>query len=511
MPSPISHAEICAFLARPQTYGLAAGQQVDIVETHISVVFLAGQRAFKLKKPVVFPYLDHSARSQRLAACRTELEVNRRFSPQLYLGLGAVRAAPGGLVLCAPPDEIDWETEEITEPLVVMRRFASEAQLDHVAQRSGVDAPLADRLGQMVADIVRLAPRRSCPWPDILRDIIDESLDELAGIPAVFDRDDVVEMHRLLRDSIDAQRRLLHSRAAAGLVRRCHGDLHLRNIAFIEGRPVPFDALEFDEALATTDVQYELAFLIMDLLHLGLEEAAARVLSVAVTQMDDFAGVALLPVYAALRAIIRCKVGASSLPQRPQARQEVKTYWALAKRLLRPVPARLVAIGGLSGSGKTTCAFALAPRLGPFAVVIRSDVVRKRHLGLDIFEAAPAQSYVPSVSTEIYDKMFEAARAVLAAGLPVVLDGVFADRSERDKCTALAKEFGLPFHGIWLEAGLPDRQARIGVRTEDASDADAEVARRQIDHVTGAMHWERIDAGGGARETARKVADAVSS
>jgi len=487
-----------AMLADPATHGLDPTAEVRQIETHASLVFLAGGRAVKLKKAVRYPYLDFSTLQQRLDAARAELAINRRFAPALYEGLGAVCPDGPGLALHLPKAD-GHVPEDLVEPVVVMRRFDIRDQLDHVAERGDLTPALADRLGIMAADIADKAEPVTLDWSAEFFEVVRESLGELDEHPSLFDGAMVATVRSFLLAWIDANEATLSQRAAAGWVRRCHGDLHLRNIVAIDGWPVPFDALEFDETLASTDTAYDLAFLVMDLMSRDLHAQAARSLCTALALLDDPAAAALMPVYCATRAIIRAKVLATLIQQDPkdgadQRVDQARAYLALAQRLAGALRPRLVAIGGLSGTGKTTAAMHLAPRLGPVALVIRSDVVRKRLLGLGLFDKAPEASYDRATSERVYQAVREQARTALAAGVPVVLDAVFAKAEERAAAEALAADGKLPFTGAWLDLPVHSREQRIAERGADVSDADAEITRRQEERVSGDIGWSRLAA-----------------
>jgi predicted kinase len=300
-------------------------------------------------------------------------------------------------------------------------------------------------------------------------------------------------------------------------VRRGHGDLHLGNIALIAGEPVPFDAIEFDPVMASGDVLYDLAFLIMDLVERGLGAGANVVLNryLAETRRpEDLDALAALPLFLSLRAAIRAMVTAeradrATESERPSIRRAARTYFDLACRLIEPPPPRLVAVGGLSGTGKSVVARALAPDLppAPGAVVVRSDVERKAHFGLREEERLPKEAYAREMSAEVYSGLTEKARRVIAAGHSAIVDAVYARPPERAEVAALRA----PFRGIFLTADLPTRVARVSGRTADASDADAAVARVQEDYDLGEFEsaWTLIDASGTPEETLSLVKAAL--
>lgn len=316
-------------------------------------------------------------------------------------------------------------------------------------------------------------------------------------------------------EAFDRLEPLLAHRAAAGEVRRCHGDLHLRNIALIDGAPVLFDALEFDEALATTDRLYDLAFLIMDIALRGFAVEANRLLNrylIACGEDPPYDGLAALPLFLALRAAIRAQVGAAAAAFRDPAGRaaagaEARAYLTYAQAALAPRAVKLVAVGGLSGSGKSTLAAALAPFLGPApgAVHLRSDVERKRLHGIPELERLPPEAYSLETTQQVYAVLRERAEAVLAAGHAVIVDAVHQRPDERAEIAAVAQASGVDFLGLWLEAPVEALADRVTARRGDASDATAEVVRWQAGREAGPLDWVRLDS---ARPPATVLAQA---
>jgi predicted kinase len=303
-------------------------------------------------------------------------------------------------------------------------------------------------------------------------------------------------------------RELLDRRRAAGKVRHCHGDLHLRNICLFDGQPTLFDCLEFDDALASIDVLYDLAFLLMDLEHRGLAHFANRVFNRYLDRTAEDGGLAAMPLFLSLRAAIRAHVTASALRHAASADRGAKTardargYLDLAERYLRPQPSRLVAIGGLSGTGKSTLAAGLASELGlrPGSRVLRSDVTRKLLLGVDPEQRLPVTAYGSEVSRQVYDALCRKAATGLAAGYTVIIDAVALRPEERRSFAEVARAAAVPFSGLWLEARPEAMADRIRGRIRDASDASPEVLAEQLRHDPGEIDWIRIDAGGGPED-----------
>jgi predicted kinase len=316
---------------------------------------------------------------------------------------------------------------------------------------------------------------------------------------------------------------MLNARSAEGMVRRGHGDLHLANVALVDGAPMLFDAIEFSPTIAAGDVLYDLAFLLMDLVERDLNAAANVVLNrylAETRRLSDLDALAALPFFMALRAAIRASVTASRAAVAPavdrdHVRASAGRYFALAGRLIRPAPPVLIGVGGLSGTGKSRLAMALAPELAPNlgpspgAVVLRSDVERKALAGLREDERLPADAYTPENAARVYALLAEKAGRILAAGHAAIVDAVYARPDERDALRRRAAAHGVVFHGMFLTSDTATRVARVGARRTDASDATEAVARAQETYALGANDWEAVDASGTLESTlanARKVA-----
>src|SRR6478736_5245289 len=363
-------------LSNPATHG---GAPVKRIDTHAASVFLAGERAFKIKRAVRFPFLDFSTLRSRRAACEAEIAVNRAYAPSIYRGAYPIaRETNGRLVINGKGQPVEWVVE--------MRRFDESQTLDHLAEVGKIDEALADELGRAVAAAHRVVPTATnAHFVEALADIIAQNEAEFASEPDLFSLQDLRAFATETRKALERVKPLLLLRERAGLVRRCHGDLHLGNIVLIDGKPVLFDAIEFDDRLATVDVFYDLAFLLMDLVERGLDVAASIVLNrylVETRRIHDLDVLAALPLFMSVRAAIRAKVTVARRRQNESSAEIAHTahdYADLARKLMAPARPQLVAIGGLSGTGKSLLARALAPAIPPLpgAVVLRSDVERK--------------------------------------------------------------------------------------------------------------------------------------
>jgi uncharacterized protein len=505
-----SQEPVIALLSDPATFGTAEVKRID---THAASVFLAGDRAIKIKRSVRFPFLDYSTLALRKAACEAELEVNRRFAPTIYRGVVAItREKEGRLTIGGTGPPVEWAVE--------MRRFDENATLDRLAERNEINAALADALGHIVAAAHAASPVvEGDPWIAALSSFIAQNDAAFRDVPQLFPPPQVDAFTHASQQAFDRIRPVLLLRGEKGLVRRGHGDLHLGNIVLLDGHPTLFDAVEFDPLIAAGDVLYDLAFLLMDLIERGFPTSANIVFNryLAETRRpEDLDALATLPLFLSVRAAIRAKVTAARLThteakKRSSIERSAQTYFRLAQRLIAPAAPRLVAVGGLSGTGKSLLARALAPELGaaPGAVVLRSDVERKALFGRGETERLPSSAYARDVNTKVYATLLEKARRALTAGHAAVIDAVFASPNERAEVAMLAQVCTVTFRGIFLTAPLTTRLERLGQRITDASDANAEVARQQENLGLGDIDWPFVDASGSRDETLGRAKEAL--
>ncbi len=496
--------EVISFLRRPESYALDDNAEVETAETHISIVFLAGARAYKLKRAVKFLYLDFSTPEARHAACEAEVALNRRTAPQLYLEVREISCrSDGSIGWGGDGAPLDW--------VVVMRRFAQDQLLDPVARAGGLSTPVIFELAAHIAEFHDKAePRPDHGGAAVMQEVAATNLRILRDRRAAgFDAAQIDAFEARIEEELSRCGALFEARRVRGKVRRCHGDLHLRNICVYDGKPLLFDCIEFSEPIASIDVLYDLAFLLMDLVHCGERHFANLLLNRYLDLAGEDDGLAAMPVFMALRAVIRAHVTASAAEhgrsgsERAAVFAEARRYAEAGTAMLRRAPARLVAIGGLSGSGKSSLAARLAPELGivPGARVLRSDVLRKRRFGLMPEERLPAEAYGAAVTAEVYRELGERAAMALGAGYAAVIDAVALREEERRAFAAVAAKAGVPFTGLWLDTPAETMHARIGARQADASDATAAVLQQQLQSDPGMLDWVRVDASGSPEQT----------
>ena len=472
---------------------------VTLIETHISYVLLTGRFAYKIKKAVNFGFLDFSTLEKRRLFCAEELRLNRRLAPQLYLAVvpigGSVRApCIGDATDQRAPSEPIAPIEPI-EYAVKMVEFPQSALFDQRLARGDLGARQIDALADVVAafhaQAASASPTGEFGAPALIWRMAADNFRQLPSVPG--DDGDAARRTALAAWSREEYARLaavFAERRRAGLVRECHGDLHLGNIALIDGKPVIFDCIEFNPELRWIDVVSEVAFLAMDLAERGRADFANRLLNRYLEASGDYAGLRCLPFYLVYRALVRAKVAGLRAAQETAAdsRHQLEIsaqYLAFAGRAILPRPRQLLIMHGVSGSGKSWVSQALVERLG--ALRLRSDVERKRLCGLPALarsaSAVDCGLYDEDMTRTTYRQLLRSARDVLAAGFPVLIDAAFLKRWQREMFCELAAQLNVPWCIISCRADDATLRRRIVAREQsggDASEADLAILDHQL-------------------------------
>ena len=498
-------------LLEPQAYPHEI-DAVELVTTHVSWVLLAGEYAYKIKRPVRYAFIDLTSPQRRRFLCEEELRLNRRFAPELYIDVCRIVAAGGAARFEAvgPARAGSGSDEEgVLDYAVRMRRFSRAEELDRLLDGERIEPHELEMFGRELAQLHALLPAAPAAevwgtaevvWAQILRNLL-----ECADAAAVFgSRREIMALRHPLQAKLAASESSLAARREDGRIRECHGDLHSRNIVRLRGRLVAFDCLEYEPAMRWIDTADEIAFLTSDL------QARARPLHAHafrggyLTESGDYQACRVLHLYEAHRALVRAKVAALSVVRqgssgaRDGLRQEHSRLVRFAAGALAPKTPRLLLMSGLSGSGKTWLAGQIAERLS--AVHIRSDIERKRLAGLR--EHAQSHSrlggdlYSPEASAIVYQDLAHAADDVLSGHIPVIVDATFLERAQRARFARLAAAHGAPLHLLVCEAPervLRDRIAerrRIG---RDSSEAGLDVLAWQTSRAEPPTPGEGID------------------
>lgn len=483
-----ARATLIRSLDDPACYDHPIGR-VQRVETHISHVLLTGDFAYKIKKPLDLGFLDFSSLDKRLHACREEVRLNRRLAPEIYLGVVPITGS-----VAAPRLNGDGEAIEYA---VKMRQFPAEATLDLLDAQGRMTAAQVEAIAAILArfhlhDCARAGA--DSPWGDPQRvwQPVSQNFEQIA--PRLSTPAERAQLDALLRWSESEHARLtplLAARKREGFVRECHGDLHLGNLAWVDGQLLVFDCLEFNPGLRWIDIQSEVAFCWMDLMQRGHPDWAWLFLNGWLEQTGDHDGLALLRYYAVYRALVRVKVAVLRAGQTPASERGAilagaRTILDLATSLTHPLPLRLDITHGLSGSGKTTVTRSLMQT--PGAIRLRSDVERKRLAGLDALARSGSgvgkALYAADATHRTYAHLARLAGAILDSGWPVIVDATFTARWQRDLLHEVAQSHGVTFRILDFPVPVATLRERILQRSRagnDASEADLAVLQHQLD------------------------------
>lgn len=462
---------------------------IELVETHISWVLLTGEFAYKLKRPVRYPFIDLTSGERREFFCREELHLNRRFAPLLYVDVCAVTAPAGVARIGGGGTPIEYA--------VKMHQFRREEELDRLLASGRITAAELGIFGGELAAIHACLPVAGAadPWatPDKVCGLVLGNLAECRQAASVFNA--VAEIEALrgpLQQRLDSLMNCMAARRTAGRVRECHGDLHAGNVVRRNSSLLAFDCIEFEPAFRWIDVADEIAFLLSDLGARGCPEHAQGFLAGYLAASGDYEACRPLPMYQAHRALIRAKVAALSASDASEAgvtalRKEWGKRVGFAAAVLAPRRPRLLLTCGPSGSGKTWLARALAPRLR--AIHLRSDVERKRRAGLaqaaDGRAGVDQRLYTAAVTAAVYADLLRHAEDMLAGGFDVIVDATFGKREDRERFAERARRLGAQCLLVACEAPLEVLRARITARARagtDPSDADLQVLDWQLAH-----------------------------
>ncbi len=476
-------------LKKPATYSHPVAD-VQLIETHISWVFLTGTYAYKVKKPMDYGFLDFTTLDKRKFFCEEEVRLNRRLAPDIYLDVVPITGTPQAPVVGGEGEPFEYA--------VKMRQFNPQT-LDKLP----ADAPewegYLDQLANKIADFHlnhtdKTDAGMDYGHPDVIYAPVQQNFDQIR--PLLSDPKELQQLQYLegwAESTFQRLRDLMESRDKNGFVLEGHGDMHLGNVTVLNGEVTLFDCIEFNDSFRWRDVYSDLGFLLMDLEDRGLKGQGYRVLNTYLEHTGDFEGLALLPFYKAYTAMVRCKIalftmGAPGISEamREAERAKYRRYMDLAESYMA-VPARFMIIThGVSGSGKTTISSHLLQRLG--AIRLRSDVERKRLFGLKPLDktesALDAGIYTAEASSKTYDLMAQEAEALLKIGQAVILDATFLRQSQREQMEEVASEQGVPFAIVDCKAPegkIEEWLEQRAAEAKDAAEANVDVMHHQLE------------------------------
>jgi len=496
-------------LLNPDVYNHPVSK-IELIETHISWVILTGDFAYKIKKPVNLGFLDFSILEKRHEYCEQEVRLNRRLAPDLYLGVVSILGTTDKPIISENTD-----SKSIFEYAVKLVQFPQSAQLDNKLAAGDLGFEHMDSIAQMVAEFHAKTA--------IADDSMDYGNNDIVNQP-VAENFELVKEHLAINNyvnKIDALKQwsssefkklkaVFEQRKQDGFVRECHGDMHLRNLVWLNDKPVAFDCIEFNPELRWIDVISEVAFLIMDLQDRQQDQLAHHYLNSYLEKTGDYAGLSVLSFYLCYRAMVRAKVDALRIEQKgvdkkeqEQQLAEFESYLTLASRYTKAQKPKLIIMRGLSASGKSTVSQRVLELLG--AIRIRSDIERKRLFdksfnGTDqgrnrgnTDSAIDAKIYSQQASQQTYAKLAELASQIITAGFSVIVDAVFLTYKQRKAFQNIAKRLNAPYVILEISAPIDVLRQRIVARKNDVSDADLGVLEHQYSNWK-ALHECEINA-----------------
>jgi len=459
---------------------------IELIETHISWVVLTGDFAYKIKKPVNFGFLDFSTLEKRRICCEQELRLNRRLAATIYLEVVSISGTIDKPVITIAGEGFEFA--------VKMLQFPQSAQLDHMLSAGELKIEHMDSIASMVADFHRDIPvtEEQVTYGnsnEIYSPVIENFTQINQHINTRQYEDDLLALQGWSMAEFSRLKSVFEKRKVNGFIRECHGDMHLRNMIWLDDKPLAFDCIEFNPSLRWIDVMSEVAFLVMDLQDRKQFSLANRFVNSYLEVTGDYAGLMILSFYLCYRALVRAKVNVLLLEQesiseqeRNQSKIEFVSYLELANSYTQDPDPKLIITRGMSASGKSTVSKQLVDALG--AIRIRSDVERKRLFSIDASESALDEInsgvYSAEASKQTYEKLLALAEHVLEAGYSVIIDAAFLEYEQRAPFEQLAEKLNAPY--IILEVTAPDEvlRQRIVERENDVSDADLNVLEYQL-------------------------------
>lgn len=481
-----------ANMLRPEVYDHPV-KDLQLIETHISWVILTGDFVYKIKKPVDFGFLDFSTLEKRRVFCAAELRLNRRLAADIYLDVVAIAGTFKTPIIST--------TGKVVEYAVKMRQFAQSAQLDHMLAAGKLDAGHMEAIALMVADFHQTIPMADASMAygnkvQVYHPVAENFKQINQHLDTALYAESLTSLQIWNVASLIKLGATLAQRKANGFVRECHGDMHLRNLAWLERGPIAFDCIEFNPQLRWIDVISDIAFLVMDLQQRKNYQLASRFLNSYLEITGDYAGLSVLSFYLCYRAMVRAKVAALLLAQDNISKEEKKSslaafesYLELARSYTLPASPKLIIMRGLSASGKSTVAKKILEILG--AIRLRSDVERKRLFNIAQSEHASAEMnagiYSTAASQQTYEKLRELAEQIINSGYSVIVDAAFLQHEHREPFQNLALQLNVCYVIVEVTAPVEVLQQRMTERINDVSDADLSVLKHQL------SNWQTLD------------------
>lgn len=504
--------EIINALLNPRIYPTSWHvKEVTVRQSHIALLFLAGDYVFKLKRALLLPELDFSTPQKRRIACVHEMRRSTIYAPHLVVSVRSVRKLPSGRICIGGKAGTEIDT------LLVMRRLKEDEMLTtHVAQGKLDRFEVMD-LAEQLADLHNKAKLFRTKWGmDDIRKVILENESVLSCFPpTIFNRKKLKQLTQNSLSVLSHNERLIALRQKSGHIRKCHGDLLLSNIARHENKYLFFSPIEYNDSWDCIDTLYDLSYLLMDFEMRGIRRLSNMLFNHYLAYTNDMTGYPLLPLYQSMRAAIRAGICAKKSAllkgkDKENALKQAQQYFLLAYHFLSGSRPILIACGGLSGSGKSRIAREIGGKLNPApgAVILRDDIVKKQMSGCALDEHPDHIPDTPAYEKVVYDVLRQQTRTALSAGSCVIVDALFYNPNEREAIENLARELNIPFIGIWVDAPLDVRTERVMSRKRNPSDVrDRSELERQLRLETGTVTWHQINSDQAREDTINAALD----
>jgi len=507
----VTQKDVVKYLSTPKAY--AGAQEVLVKETHMSYVFLVDDNAYKMKKDVRYPYLDYSSVEKRKLYCEKEFQLLQAYGDDIAISVCPVYALSDGTFSIGKSDD---EYSKIADYVILMRRFPEAVVYQHLSDEGELDRFEMMDLAEKMVDLHEKAKvRKDKGSVASFKAVITQNCEVLQSFaPRLFRSHEIDDYYKKAIEELEKYAPLIEERRNNGMVKECHGDLQLRNICMKDKKPVLFDPIEFNDDFSCIDTLYDLSYLLLDLEFRGQRRLCSILFNHYMAYSDDLQGIPLLSLFQSCKSAVRALVNATLSETREDEgeaiyhRQKAYEYFVLAREILNPPAPFIVACGGLSGSGKSRLTREIAPFLGtsPGAMILRTDILRKRLCGELPHGHLHKDSYTPEMNQKTYDKLRDECTNVIKCGRVALADGIFASQEERENIEQIAKDLGVPFYGFWMDAPLEVRAERVMKRERNPSDVKSmKVLMRQLDTDVGEITWNKINT---AKDREETLADA---
>lgn len=500
-------SDIIQALCDPTTYGKNV-KKVTIRQSHIALIFFAGDMVYKLKRAVIYPTVDFSTPEKRKLACISEMKRSTIYAPHLILGIKPIKRLKNGKI------HIGGQRGQEIDTVIVERRIPQKSLLNFLLPSPSFDRFETMDLAESLAELHSKAKTFHSKWgTEVIQKIILRTETTLNYFPEIFNRNEVNSLTHASLDMLKKNARLVTFRQKTGRVKKCHGDLSLSNVAYDKKKFLFISPIEYNETLDCIDTLYDLAYLTMDLEMKGLRRLSNILFNHYMSYMNDIEGFPLLPLYQSLRAAFRAAVYAKTTTiltgiEKTEAIQKAQKYFALSRRFMADFKPVLIACGGLSGSGKSRIAREIGGLMNPApgAIILRDDVVKKQITGLAPHQRFNKTMDTPAFEKVVYEVLRQQATTALRTGSCVIVDALFHDPVQRKGIEKLAQKMNVPFVGLWMDAPLSVRTERVKHRKQTPSDIRKEDELEcQLSLKTGKIIWHKINTNQIKEETINDV------